>query len=59
VLKISQTIRLLAKGHTVGQAAATTSFGRRWIERLLERYNALGPSALGHLGAATAQRRRF
>ena len=26
-----------------------TLFGQRWIEQLLERYNALGPSALGDL----------
>ena len=44
-----QTIWLLAKGHTVGQVAAMTSFGQRWIEQLLERYNAFGPSALGDL----------
>ncbi len=44
-----QTIWLLAKGHTVGQVAAMTLFGRRWIEQLLERYNAFGPSALGDL----------
>jgi transposase len=44
-----QTIWLLAKGHTVGEVAAMTSFGRRWIEQLLERYNALGPLALGDL----------
>jgi transposase len=44
-----QTIWLLAKGHSTGEAAAMTSFGQRWIEQLLERYNALGPSALGDL----------
>src|ERR1700693_1348560 len=44
-----QTIWLLAKGHTVGEVAALTSFGRRWIEQLLERYNALGPLGLGDL----------
>lgn len=44
-----QTIWLLAKGHTVGQVAAMTSFGQRWIEQLLERYNAFGPPALGDL----------
>ena len=44
-----QTIWLLAKGHTVGEVAAMTSFGQRWIEQLLERYNASGPSALGDL----------
>ena len=42
-----QAIWLLAKGHTVGEVAAMTSFGRRRIEQLLERYNTLGPSALG------------
>lgn len=42
-----QTIWLLAKGHTVGEVAAMTSFGQRWVEQLLERYNAFGPSALG------------
>ena len=44
-----QTIWLLAKGHSTGDVAAMTSFGQRWIEQLLERYNAFGPSALGDL----------
>ena len=44
-----QTIWLLAKGHSSGDVAAMTSFGQRWIEQLLERYNAVGPSALGDL----------
>ena len=44
-----QTIWLLAKGHSTGEVAAMTSFGQRWIEQLLERYNALGPSAMGDL----------
>jgi transposase len=44
-----QTIWLLAKGHSTGEVAAMTSFGRRWIEQLVERYNALGPSAMGDL----------
>jgi transposase len=44
-----QTIWLLAKGHTIGEVSAMTSFGSRWIEQLLERYNARGPSALGDL----------
>ncbi len=44
-----QTIWLLAKGHSTGEAAAMTSFGQRWIEQLVERYNALGPSAMGDL----------
>jgi len=44
-----QTIWLLAKGHSTGEVAAMTSFGQRWIEQLVERYNALGPSAMGDL----------
>ena len=44
-----QTIFLLAKGHSTREVAAITSFGQRWIEQLLERYNAFGPSALGDL----------
>ena len=44
-----QTIWLLAKGHSTGKVAEMTSFGQRWIEPLLERYNALGPAALGDL----------
>ena len=42
-----QTIWLLAKGHSTGEVAAMTSFGQRWIEQLVERYNAFGPSAMG------------
>jgi|TARA_Y100000310_G_C20548280_1_gene746709 transposase len=42
-----QAIWLLAKGHTVPEVAEMTSFGRRWLEQLLSRYNARGPSALG------------
>src|SRR5271166_6381776 len=44
-----QTIWLLAKGHSTGEVAGMTSFGQRWIEQLVERYNALGPSAMGDL----------
>jgi transposase len=47
-----QTIWLLAKGHSTGEVAAMTSFGQRWIEQLLERYNAQGPGALGDLRRA-------
>ena len=47
-----QTIWLLAKGHSTSQVAAMTSFGQRWIEQLLERYNAEGPNALGDLRRA-------
>ena len=51
-----QTIWLLAKRHTIGEVSAMTSFGSRWIEQLVERSNALGPSALGDLrrGAGAA-----
>src|SRR6185295_12992242 len=44
-----QVIWLLARGHTIAEVAAVTSFGRRWIEPLLARYNAHGPEALGDL----------
>ena len=44
-----QTIWLLAKGHSVGDVWEMTSFGRRWIEQLVARYNAEGPDALGDL----------
>ena len=42
-----QTIWLLAKGHHIAEVAATVSYARRWVERLLARYNAYGPQALG------------
>jgi transposase len=44
-----QAIWLLAKGHHIAEVAATVSFARRWVERLLARYNAQGPQALGDL----------
>ena len=47
-----QTIWLLAKGHSTAEVAAMTSFGQRWIEQLLARYNAQGPAALGDLRRA-------
>src|SRR3954464_5373182 len=40
---------LLARGHTIADVAAVTSFVPRWIEQLLARYNAHGPEALGDL----------
>ena len=43
------TIWLLAKGHRIAEVAATVSFAPRWVERLLARYNAQGPQALGDL----------
>ncbi len=44
-----QTIWLLAKGHEIAAVSATVSYVRRWVERLLARYNAGGPQALGDL----------
>src|SRR4029079_9355841 len=44
-----QVIWLLARGHTLWEVAAVTSFVPRWIEQLLARYNAHGPEALGDL----------
>src|SRR5215211_9426933 len=44
-----QAIWLLAKGHDLAQVSATVSYARRWVERLLARYNAQGPQALGDL----------
>jgi transposase len=42
-----QVIWMLAQGRTVAETARLTSFARRWIEQLLARYNAFGPSSLG------------
>src|SRR3954470_20331639 len=44
-----QVIWRLARGHTMADVAAVTSFVPRWIEQLLARYNAHGPEALGDL----------
>ena len=44
-----QAIWLLAKGHHIAEVSATVSYARRWVERLLARYNAHGPQALGDL----------
>ena len=44
-----QAIWLLAKGHSPAEVASTTAFGVRWVEKLLARYNAGGPDALGDL----------
>ena len=45
-----QVIWLLAQGHTLRATSKVTAFGTRWIEQMLERYNASGPDALadGH-----------
>ncbi len=37
-----QAVWLLAKGHTVPEVVEMTSFGTRWLEQLLSRYNARG-----------------
>jgi len=42
-----QVIWLLAQGRTCPEVARLTSLAPRWIERLLARYNAFGPSSLG------------
>ena len=44
-----QVIWLLARGHTIADVAAVTSFVPRWIEQVLARSNAKGPDALGDL----------
>ncbi len=44
-----QVIWLFARGHTIADVAAVTSFVPRWIEHLLARDNADGPEALGDL----------
>lgn len=44
-----EAIWLLAKGQGIGDVAEMTSFGRRWIEQLVVRYNAEGPDSLGDL----------
>lgn len=51
-----QVIWLLARGHTIAEVAAVTSFVPRWIEQLLARYNARGPAALGDLRRANGAR---
>jgi len=42
-----QTIWHLAQGRTIRETAELTGFVPRWIEELLARYNAIGPSSLG------------
>ena len=53
-----QVIWLLAQGHTVKATSKVTAFGTRWIQQLVERYNASGPDALANgRRAATASSR--
>ena len=42
-----QVVWLLAQGRTVTETARLTGFVPRWVEELLVRYNAFGPSSLG------------
>jgi transposase len=42
-----QVIWLLAQGRSCAEVARLTSFARRWVEQLLERYNAFGRGSLG------------
>lgn len=42
-----QVIWLLAQGRTCAEVAGLTSFAVRWVEQLLERYNAFGPGRRG------------
>jgi transposase len=42
-----QVIWLLAQGRSCAEVAQLTSLARRWVERLLVRYNQFGPSSLG------------
>ena len=42
-----QVISLLAQGRSCAEVAQLTSLARRWVEQLLARYNAFGPSSLG------------
>jgi transposase len=42
-----QVIWLLAQGRSSAEVAGLTGFARRWVQQLLERYNALGPRSLG------------
>src|SRR5215203_4105442 len=48
-----QAIWLLAKGHHIAAVSATVSYARRWVERLLARYNAQGPQVLLALAPAS------
>ena len=48
-----QVIWLLARGHTIADVAAVTSFGRRWIEQLLARYTRTGPRPWATCAGAT------
>src|SRR5829696_2140210 len=53
-----QVIWLVARGRSIADVAAVTSFVRRWIEPLLARYNVHGPDARGDLRRANGTRGR-
>ena len=42
-----QVVWLLAQGRSCAEVAQLTSLARRWVEQLLARYNAFGPSSPG------------
>ena len=42
-----QIIWLMASGNSVCECAAATGYSVRWIEKLVQRYNAGGPDSLG------------
>lgn len=44
-----QVIWLLAQGHSSAQVSMLTAFSQRWIQQVLECYNAEGPDTLGDL----------
>jgi transposase len=44
-----QAIWLLAQGRTIAEVSSVLAFVPRWVEALLQRYNARGPAVLGDL----------
>jgi transposase len=53
-----QAIWLLARGHSLEEVAETTAYSTRWVRRLIDRYNAEGPDALGDRRRANGSPRR-
>ena len=53
-----QVIWLLAQGRTCPEVAGLTGFALRWVEQLLARYNAFGPSSLGDRRRGNGPRRQ-
>jgi transposase len=54
-----QVIWLLAQGRSLTETAALTGFARRWVEQLLARSNAFGPSSLGDRRRGNGARARL